>query len=85
MPDNTLSRRPIDHDTAADDGAGFHHMHRLDLLMCLHKRVGEFGPDAGVPCPIRVHMGKRLETLEQDRRFGRPRGSRTAAQRAATC
>ncbi len=61
MPDNTRSLRPIDHDTAARDGAGFHHMHRLDLLMCLHKRVGELGPDAGVECPIRVHMGKRLE------------------------
>ena len=41
MPDNTLSTRPIDHDTSARDGAGFHHMHRLDLLMCLYKRVGE--------------------------------------------
>ena len=48
LPDNTRSRRPIDHDTAAHDGAGFHHMHRLDLLMCLHKRVGELGPDSGV-------------------------------------
>src|SRR5687767_6205485 len=66
LPNGTRSRRPIDHDTAAHDGAGFHHMHRLDLLMCLHKRVGELGPDAGVECPIRVHMGKRLETLEQD-------------------
>ena len=66
LPDNTRSRRPIDHDTAARDGAGFHHMHRLDLLMCLHKRVGELGESAGVECPIRVHMGKRLETLEQD-------------------
>jgi salicylate hydroxylase len=66
LPDNTRSRRPIDHDTATRDGAGFHHMHRLDLLMCLHKRVGELGPDAGVACPIRVHMGKRLETLEQN-------------------
>ena len=66
LPDGTRSRRPIDHDTAAHDGAGFHHMHRLDLLMCLHKRVGELGPDQGGECPIRVHMGKRLETLEQD-------------------
>jgi salicylate hydroxylase len=66
LPDGTRSRRPIDHDTAAHDGAGFHHMHRLDLLMCLHKRVGELGPDKGIECPIRVHMGKRLETLEQD-------------------
>ena len=66
LPDGTRSRRPIDHDTAARDGAGFHHMHRLDLLMCLHKRVGELGESAGVECPIRVHMGKRLETLEQD-------------------
>ena len=67
MPDNTLSLRPIDHDTAARDGAGFHHMHRLDLLMCLYKRVGELGPDAGSSCPIRVHMGKRLSTIAQTR------------------
>jgi salicylate hydroxylase len=66
LPDNTCSRRPIDHDTAVGDGAGFHHMHRLDLLMCLHKRVAEFAPDTGVPCPIRVHMGKRLEGLAQE-------------------
>jgi salicylate hydroxylase len=65
MPDNTISLRPIDHNTAAGDGAGFHHMHRLDLLMCLYKRVFDFGPDTGVHCPIRVHMGKRLRTLTQ--------------------
>ncbi len=65
MPDNTISRKPIDHNTAAGDGAGFHHMHRLDLLMCLYKRVGELGPDSGVTCPIRVHMGKRLRALTQ--------------------
>jgi salicylate hydroxylase len=65
MPDNTISRKPIDHNTALGDGAGFHHMHRLDLLMCLHKRVGELGPGSGVACPIRVHMGKRLSALTQ--------------------
>jgi len=65
MPDNTISQKPIDHNTAAGDGAGFHHMHRLDLLMCLYKRVIEFGPDTGVPCPIRVHMRKRLKALAQ--------------------
>jgi salicylate hydroxylase len=65
MADNTLSRKPIDHDTAAHDGAGFHHMHRLDLLMCLYKRVGELSAESGTRCPIRVHMGKRLATLAQ--------------------
>jgi salicylate hydroxylase len=65
MPDNTLSVKPIDHNTAVGDGAGFHHMHRLDLLMCLYQRVFEFGPDAGVPCPIRVHMRKRLRAHTQ--------------------
>ena len=65
LADNTISVKPIDHDTALGDGAGFHHMHRLDLLMCLYKRVFEFGPDAGVPCPIRVHMHKRLSALTQ--------------------
>jgi salicylate hydroxylase len=65
MPDNTISVKPIDHTTAVGDGAGFHHMHRLDLLMCLYKRVFEFGPDTGVPCPIRVHMHKRLSALTQ--------------------
>jgi 2-polyprenyl-6-methoxyphenol hydroxylase-like FAD-dependent oxidoreductase len=65
MPDNSISERPIDHETKAGDGAGFHHMHRLDLLMCLHKRVLDFAPDRGVSCPIRVHMGKRLRSLSQ--------------------
>ena len=65
MPDNTISVKPIDHTTAVGDGAGFHHMHRLDLLMCLYQRVFEFGPDAGVPCPIRVHMRKRLRAHTQ--------------------
>jgi salicylate hydroxylase len=65
MADNTISLKPIDHNTAAGDGAGFHHMHRLDLLMCLYKRVFDFSPDTGVRCPIRVHMGKRLGKLMQ--------------------
>jgi len=65
LPDNTISVKPIDHDTARGDAAGFHHMHRLDLLMCLYKRVFEFGPDGGVPCPIRVHLHKRLDALSQ--------------------
>ena len=50
--DGSTTKRPFDHVTAAGDGAGFHHMHRLDLLMCLYKRVFEFGPDSGAPCPI---------------------------------
>jgi salicylate hydroxylase len=64
-PDGVVSTKPIDHNTSANDGAGFHHMHRLDLLMCLHKRVREVGPESGVDCPIQVHMGKRLHSLEQ--------------------
>ena len=66
MDDGTASTRPFDHDTAVGDGAGFHHMHRLDLLMCLYKRVFEFGPDRGVDCPIQVHMNKSLVSLRQD-------------------
>jgi 2-polyprenyl-6-methoxyphenol hydroxylase-like FAD-dependent oxidoreductase len=65
LADNTISVKPIDHDTALRDGAGFHHMHRLDLLMCLYKRVFEFGPGSGVTCPIRVHMHQRLNALTQ--------------------
>ena len=34
--DGSVTQRPFDHVTAAGDGAGFHHMHRLDLLMCLY-------------------------------------------------
>ncbi len=64
-PDGSMSERPLDHVTAADDGAGFHHMHRLDLLMCLYKRVFEFGPDSGAPCPIAVHMDCRMTGLHQ--------------------
>jgi salicylate hydroxylase len=63
--DGSVSARPFDHVTAAGDGAGFHHMHRLDLLMCLYKRVFEFGPDSGEPCPITVHMDCRLTQLSQ--------------------
>jgi len=63
--DGSITERPFDHITAADDGAGFHHMHRLDLLMCLYKRVFEFGSDSGEPCPINVHMGSRLTELRQ--------------------
>ncbi|MBT4721267.1 MAG: monooxygenase, partial [Rhodospirillaceae bacterium] len=63
--DGSRSERPFDHVTAAGDGAGFHHMHRLDLLMCLHKRVSEFGTDSGKPCPITVHMDSRLTELRQ--------------------
>ena len=63
--DGSITERPFDHITAADDGAGFHHMHRLDLLMCLYKRVFEFGSDSGKPCPINVHMGSRLTELRQ--------------------
>jgi salicylate hydroxylase len=47
-------------------GAGFHHMHRQDLLMCLHKKVAELGPESGVRCPITLHMGKRLTRIDQD-------------------
>jgi len=65
LADNTISVKPIDHDTVLHDAAGFHHMHRLDLLMCLYKRVFEFGPGSGVPCPIRVHMHQRLDALTQ--------------------
>ena len=63
--DGSVTKRPFDHVTAAGDGAGFHHMHRLDLLMCLYKRVFEFGPDSGAPCPITVHMDYRLTQLRQ--------------------
>jgi salicylate hydroxylase len=64
--DNTVSVRPLDHNTAANDNAGFHHMHRLDLLMCLYKRAFEFGPETGANCPIQVHMSKRLTEVSQD-------------------
>ena len=61
MADNRLSRKPLDHDTAAKDGAGFHHMHRLDLLMCLYKtsRRARPGIRRALPDP-RAH-GQALE------------------------
>ena len=65
MDDGTISVKPLDHNTAANDGAGFHHMHRLDLLMCLYKRCLDFGPDSGEDCPIRIHMSKRLDSMSQ--------------------
>lgn len=63
--DGSVTKRPFDHVTAAGDGAGFHHMHRLDRLMCLYKRVSDFGIDSGAPCPIAVHMDCRLTQLRQ--------------------
>lgn len=63
--DGSVTKRPFDHVTAAGDGAGFHHMHRLDLLMCLYKLVSDFGIDSGAPCPIAVHMDCRLTQLRQ--------------------
>ena len=33
--------------------------------MCLYKRVFEFGPGKGAPCPITVHMDCRLTQLRQ--------------------
>ena len=33
--------------------------------MCLYKRVFEFGPDSGAPCPITMHMDCRLTQLRQ--------------------
>lgn len=65
MDDGSISVKPLDHNTAANDGAGFHHMHRLDLLMCLYKRCFDFGPDSGEDCPIRIHMSKRLDSMSQ--------------------
>ena len=67
MPDGSVSRRPIKYNRDDDPSAGFHHMHRLDLLMCLYKRVFEFAPETGAACPIRVHMGKRLKHVAADR------------------
>ena len=64
--DGSITRKPLDHTTSAGDNAGFHHMHRLDLLMALYKRVFEFAPETGVNCPIQVHMTKRLEAVSQD-------------------
>ncbi len=63
--DGEVSTKPFDHDTSAKDGAGFHHMHRLDLLMCLYKRAFDFAPAKVSECPIQVHMDKRLTSLHQ--------------------
>src|SRR5436305_3340497 len=68
--DGHITRKPLDHNTAADDNAGFHHMHRMDLLMCLHKRVLGFAPETGAGCPIEVHFAKRLTAVSQDDNCG---------------
>lgn len=65
MDDGSISIKPLDHNTKANDGANFHHMHRLDLLMCLYKRCYDFRPESGEPCPIQVHMSKRLDSITQ--------------------
>lgn len=63
MADGSVSFRPLDH--AAGDGAGFYHLHRLDLLMCLQKRIVEVG-GPGSTCPITLHYDKRLTQVAQD-------------------
>ncbi len=65
MDDGSLSIKPLDHNTKANDQAGFHHMHRLDLLMCLYKRCYDFTPETGAECPIQIHMSKRLDAISQ--------------------
>src|SRR5262249_35794074 len=45
--DGSVTKRPFDHVTAAGDGAGVHHMHRLDLLVCLDKRGVRVGAREG--------------------------------------
>ncbi len=65
MADGSVSTWPLKYNDPDNGTAGFHHMHRQDLLMCLYKRVEEFGPDSGAECPIQAHMGKRLTTLNQ--------------------
>lgn len=65
MADGSVSERRLDHVTAAGDRAGFHHMHRLDLLMCLRKRILDVntGPDAH--CPIELHYGAQMASVTQ--------------------
>ena len=65
MDDGSISVKPLDHNTKANDQAGFHHMHRLDLLMCLYKRCLDFAPETGANRPIRIHMSRRLESITQ--------------------
>ena len=74
--DGHITRKPLDHNTAAGDNAGFHHMHRMDLLMCLHKRALEFAPETGANCPIQVHFDKRLTAVFE--RAGMREGFRRA-------
>ena len=64
--DGRITRKPLDHKTSAGDNAGFHHMHRMDLLMCLLKRALEFAPETGANCPIQVQFEKRLTAVSQD-------------------
>jgi salicylate hydroxylase len=68
QPDLSVSVWPFDYNAPEKiaEGGGFHHMHRQDLLMCLHQRAAQLGQDAGVRCPVTVHMGKRLAGIEQD-------------------
>jgi salicylate hydroxylase len=67
MPDLSVSLWPFTYNEPDQlaAGGGFHHMHRQDLLMCLHKRVAELGPESGVRCPITVQMGKRLASIDE--------------------
>lgn len=65
MDDGSISIKPLDHNTKANDAATFHHMHRLDLLMCLYKRCLDFSPESGADCPIQIHMSKRLKSITQ--------------------
>ena len=68
MPDLSVTKKPFDYNAPekSPPAAAFITCTRQDLLMCLHKRVLEFAPETGAPCPIRMHHGKRLVNVVQD-------------------
>jgi hypothetical protein len=52
--DGSVTKRPFDHVTTAGDGAGFHHMHRLDELP--YKRLGPWDSHQVDIVSIRTQM-----------------------------
>jgi len=68
LPDLSASVRPFTYNSPDKlaEGGGFHHMHRQDLLMCLHQRARDFAPGTTSRCPIEIHMGRRLVEVEQN-------------------
>src|SRR5215212_8904730 len=65
--DNSVSRKPLDHNTAANDNAGFLHLHPLEIQMCLLTIDNKFAPEMSVNSSNDGFISNRVAVVnEQD-------------------